>query len=183
MSVLTPLEIQTREFTKTLRGYDVKQVDAWVQKIKENYEKIYVENHELKERLGKSEESIVHYRDLEDALQRTLVMAQKGAEDMRSNAEKESKMMLEQAETSAKAMKQKAEEEAERLVNDASRKAEEMLKIADERVGAILEEYRRLEKQANIFKVKFKAFLEAQLSMVEGNLDVTEEENGEKESA
>lgn len=176
MSVLTPMEIQTKEFAKALRGYDAKQVDTWVQKIKDSYEKLYVENHELKERLAKSEESIVHYRDLEDALQRTLVMAQKGAEDMRTNAEKESRIMLEQAETSAKAIKQKAEEEAERLVNDAARKAEEMLKMADERVGAILEEYRRLEKQANVFKVKFKAFLEAQLSLVEGKLDGVEKE-------
>lgn len=176
MSVLTPLEIQTKEFTKVLRGYDVKQVDTWVQKIKEHYEKLYVENHELKERLAKSEESIVHYRDLEDALQRTLVMAQKSAEDMRTNAEKEAKLMLEQAETAAKAIKQKAEEEAERMVQEAARKAEEMLKMAEERVSAILEEYRRLEKQANVFKVKFKALLEAQLSLVEGKLEEVEEE-------
>ncbi|RYD06357.1 hypothetical protein N752_05540 [Desulforamulus aquiferis] len=47
-----------------------------------------------------------------------------------------------------------------------------MLKLADERVGAILEEYSRLEKQSNIFRVKFKAFLEAQLQMVDGNLQL-----------
>ncbi|SHE56703.1 DivIVA domain-containing protein [Desulforamulus putei] len=174
MTVLTPMEIQTREFTKALRGYDVKQVDTWVQKIKEHYEKLYVENHELREKLARAEESMVHYRELEDALQRTLVMAQKNAEDMRSNAERESKVMLEQAEVAARTIKQKAEEEAERMINEASRKAEEMIKLADERVGAILEEYRRLEKQANVFKVKFKALLEAQLAMVEGKLEAIE---------
>lgn len=177
MNVLTPMEIQTKEFNKVLRGYDPKQVEAWVQKVKENYEKLYVENHELKERLAQSEDSVVHYRDLEDALQRTLVMAQKGAEDMRSNAERESKIMLEQAEVSARTIKQKAEEEADRMVNEASQKAEEMLKLADQRVGTILEEYRRLEKQANVFKAKFKALLEAQLEMVEGKLGSVDEES------
>ncbi|GAB6158921.1 hypothetical protein JCM39194_21210 [Desulfotomaculum varum] len=175
MTVLTPMEIQTKEFARTLRGYDVKQVDAWVQKIKEHYEKLFVENHELREKLARAEESMVHYRELEDALQRTLVMAQKNAEDMRSNAEKEARVMLEQAEVAARTVKQKAEEEAERMLHEASRKAEEMIKLADQRVGAILEEYRRLEKQANIFKVKFKALLEAQLAMVEGKLAAVED--------
>ncbi len=177
MSVLTPMEIQSKEFAKTLRGYDVKQVDTWIQKVKEHYEKPYVENHELREKLARTEESVVHYRDLEDALQRTLVMAQKSAEDMRGNAERESKIMLEQAELAARTVKQKAEEESERMLSEAARKAEEMIQLADERVGAILEEYRRLEKQANVFKIKFKALLEAQLAMVEGKLEAAEEES------
>ena len=70
-----------------------------------------------------------------------------------------------------------AEQEAERMVKDATHKAENMLKMAEERVGAILEEYRRLEKQANVFKVKFKALLEAQLEMVEGKLGTVDEEH------
>lgn len=177
MSVLTPMEIQGKEFSKTLRGYDVKQVDTWVQKVRENYERLYVENHELREKLAHTEDSVVHYRDLEDALQRTLVMAQKSAEDMRSNAERESKVMLEQAELAARTIKQKAEEESERMLSEAARKAQEMIQLADERVGAILEEYRRLEKQSNVFKVKFKALLEAQLAMVEGKLGTIEEES------
>ncbi|RYD06356.1 hypothetical protein N752_05535 [Desulforamulus aquiferis] len=107
MSILTPGEIQTKEFTKSIRGYDAKQVENWVQKVKENYERLFVENHELKERLAQAEDSIVHYRDLEDALQRTLVMAQKSSEDMRNNAERESKIMLEQAEVAARTIKQR----------------------------------------------------------------------------
>lgn len=176
LTVLTPMEIQTMEFTKTMRGYDVKQVEAWGQKVKENYEKLYVENHELRERLAQAEDSLIHFRDLEDALQRTLVMAQKSAEDMHNNAEREAKVMLEQAEVSARSLKQKTEEEAEKMVQKAARKAEEILKSADQRVGAILEEYRRLEKQSNVFKAKFKALLEAQLDMVEGKLTSVDEE-------
>lgn len=176
MTILTPMEIQAKEFNKAMRGYEVKQVDTWVQKVKENYEKLYVENHELKERLSQSEESLVHYRDLEDALQRTLVMAQKSSEDMRNNAEREAKVMVEQAEVAARAIKQRAEEETEKMLREAADRAESMLKNADQRVGAILEEYRRLEKQTNIFKVKFKALLEAQMDLVEGKLTEVDEE-------
>lgn len=176
MSILTPVEIQTKEFAKSIRGYDSKQVDNWLQKVKDSYERLFVENHELKERLAQCEDSMVHYRNLEDALQRTLVMAQKSAEDMRANAEKEARVMLEQAEVASRTIKQKAEEEAEQMVKSASSKSEEMLKLADQRVGAILEEYRRLEKQSNVFKIKFKALLEAQLEMVEGKI-APEEEN------
>ncbi|AEF95124.1 DivIVA domain protein [Desulfotomaculum nigrificans CO-1-SRB] len=176
MSVLTPMEIQAKEFNKSIRGYDVKEVDNWVQKVKENYERLYVENHELKERLEQNEQSLVHYKDLEDALQRTLVMAQKNAEDMKNNAEREAKVILEQAEMAAKTIKQRAEEEAEQMLKEASQKAEEMLKMADQRVGAILEEYRRLERQANVFRVKFKAFLEAQMDMLEGKLEPEQEQ-------
>lgn len=176
MSVLTPMEIQAKEFNKSIRGYDVKEVDNWVQKVRENYEQLYVENHELKERLGQNEASLVHYKELEDALQRTLVMAQKNAEDMKNTTDREAKVMLEQAEMAAKTTKQRAEEEAEQMLKEASQKAEEMLKMADERVGAILEEYRRLERQATVFRVKFKAFLEAQMDMLDGKLEMEEQE-------
>ncbi|GAB6181957.1 hypothetical protein JCM14036_32760 [Desulfotomaculum defluvii] len=175
MSYLTPVEIQAKEFAKVLRGYDTKQVDAWMQKIKDNYEKMYIENQELKEQLSQSQESIVHYRDLEDALQRTLVMAQKSAADMKNNAEQESRILLEQAKLSAQTITQKAEDEADCMVKDASRKAEEMLKMAEARVEAILVEYRHLEKQANVFRAKFKALLESQMELVEGKIQAVDE--------
>ncbi|MEG6522198.1 DivIVA domain-containing protein [Desulfotomaculum sp. 1211_IL3151] len=177
MSYLTPMEIQAKGFDKAIRGYDTKQVDAWMLKIKDNYEKIYVENHELKEQLSQSQESIVHYRDLEDALQRTLVMAQKSAEDMKKNAEREAKILLEQAEFSARTMTQQAEAESERIVKEASHRAEEMLKLAETRVEAILLEYRQLEKQAKVFRAKFRALLEAQMELMEGKVQAVEEES------
>ena len=47
--MLTPLDIQNKKFKKTLRGYDIKAVEEFLEEIMYDYEKVYKENVELKD--------------------------------------------------------------------------------------------------------------------------------------
>ena len=46
--MLTPVDIENKEFTKTFRGYDVYEVDEYMKDLVADYEKLYRENAELK---------------------------------------------------------------------------------------------------------------------------------------
>ena len=48
--MITPLDIQNKEFKKSLVGYKTKEVDAYLDSINEDYEKLYKENIELKDK-------------------------------------------------------------------------------------------------------------------------------------
>ena len=142
---LTPLDIHNKEFKRAFRGYAEEEVDEFLDKVIEEFEKLFKESLELKEKLEKKEGSIEEYKGLEETLKNTLVMAQQASEDVRRNAEKEAVVIFKEAQM-----------RAEVIVNEAKEKAD-----------GIGREYQHLEHQVQQFKVKFRAFLHAQLDMVD----------------
>lgn len=142
--MITPLEIQNQEFRKALRGYNEEEVDQFLDRVVRDYETLFKENHELKETISELEEKMKSYRDLEDTLQKTLILAQKTAEDIKANAEKE----------------------AELLIREARIKAENMLKEAEETVARQTADYQELKQRAEQMRVQLKSFLKAQLEVI-----------------
>ena len=47
--MLTPLDIENKRFTKTIKGYNVDEVDDFLDQLTLEYEKMYKENAEFKE--------------------------------------------------------------------------------------------------------------------------------------
>lgn len=147
--MLTPLDIHNREFKRCLRGYDIDEVDEFLDEVIRDFETLYKENLELKETIQKKDENINRYKELEQTLQNTLVLAQQTAEEAKQNAKKE----------------------AELIIWEARKKAEQMLSDAQEEIMEStkkLEGMRGLEKQ---LYVKMKSFLLTQLEYME-NYDV-----------
>ena len=54
MAPITPKALSEREFTKTIRGYSVSEVDEYIGRIVENYSILYRENIELARRLSEA---------------------------------------------------------------------------------------------------------------------------------
>lgn len=143
--MLTPLDIHNREFKRSLRGYDVDEVDEFLDEIIRDFEYLYKENLELKETIQKRDEEVNRYQELEQTLQETLVLAQQTGEEIKQNAKKEAELIIWEAQKKAEQILAKAE--AETLT------ATEML-----------EKMHGLEKQ---LYVKMKSFLTSQLEFLE----------------
>ena len=80
--MLTPLDIENKRFSKTLKGYNVDEVDDFLDQLTEDYEKIYRENAELRAQIDETKRELEHYKSVEHTLQNTLVMAQTTADDI-----------------------------------------------------------------------------------------------------
>ena len=143
--MLTPLDIHNQEFKRSLRGYDVDEVDEFLDEIIRDFEYLYKENLELKETIQKRDEEVNRYQELEQTLQETLVLAQQNGEEIKQNAKKEAELIIWEAQKRAEQILAKAE--AETLT------ATEML-----------EKMHGLEKQ---LYVKMKSFLTSQLEFLE----------------
>ena len=50
--MITPLDIQNKVFKKGIRGYNAKSVDIFLDEVIEDYEKIYKENIEFKDKIN-----------------------------------------------------------------------------------------------------------------------------------
>ncbi|MCL6635643.1 MAG: DivIVA domain-containing protein [Peptococcaceae bacterium] len=166
--MLTPLEIQNKEFRRSFRGYNDEEVDSFLDRVNHDYEALYKENRELKERLDEYERSMARYKEIEEVMKNTLVMAQKNASDLKANAEKEAQLIVEKARQEAGVILAEAEEKGKELFEEARRRAGQMIDEAEKKVGALMDEYQQLEKQARIFRARFPSFLEAELKLLEG---------------
>lgn len=143
--MLTPLDIHNQEFKRSLRGYDVDEVDEFLDEIIRDFEYLYKENLELKETIQKRDEEVNRYQELEQTLQETLVLAQQTGEEIKQNAKKEAELIIWEAQKRAEQILAKAE--AETLT-----------------AAEMLEKMHGLEKQ---LYVKMKSFLTSQLEFLE----------------
>ena len=94
--MLTPLDIENKRFTKTLKGYNVEEVDDFLDQLTLEYEKLYKENAEYRDQVDKYQKDIEHYRNVEHTLQNTLVMAQKQADQIIRDAQNDARKAVDE---------------------------------------------------------------------------------------
>lgn len=141
---LSPLDIHNKEFTRGFRGYSEDEVNEFLDQIIKDYEIILREKKELEDRIKTMSEQMTHYNNLEDTLQKSIVVAQEAAEEVRRNSQKEAKLIVKEA-----------EKNADRIVNEALSKARKITIEIDE-----------LKKQSKVFRNRFKMLVEAQLDLL-----------------
>ncbi|MET0785239.1 MAG: DivIVA domain-containing protein [Paenisporosarcina sp.] len=141
---LSPLDIHNKEFGKGFRGYNEDEVNEFLDQIIKDFELLLKEKKELEEKLKSSSERVGHFTTIESTLQKSIVIAQEAAEEVRRNSQKEAKLIVKEA-----------EKNADRIVNEALTKAR--------RIALEIEE---LKKQSKVFRNRFKMLVEAQLDLI-----------------
>ncbi|HBG92256.1 MAG: hypothetical protein A2X54_00850 [Nitrospirae bacterium GWF2_44_13] len=142
---ITPLDIQQKQFPMKFRGFDVEEVYAFLEVVREEMEDILRENASLKEAIQRAENQIKDFKDMESTLRETLMTAQNMVEDYKTNARKE----------------------AELLVREAEMRAETLLRDAQEKVIKIHEDIVDLKGIRRHFKEELKRLIEGHLKMLE----------------
>jgi len=96
---ITPMDIRQQQFTvKMFRGFDVQEVDTFLEDLAEDYEALLKENQLLKEQLQALEERTRGLEDRERILQETLVTTQRVTEEMKESARREAALLVREAE-------------------------------------------------------------------------------------
>ena len=139
--MLTPMDIQNREFKKGFRGYNENEVDEFLDMIVADYERLLRENEKLKERAGNNEKELTHYKGLEQNLQDTLLVAQKTAEDVLNAARKNAKEIRENAANEAQTVHENTIREAQNIRVQAQLDAKQRVDETIFKLNAIMMEY------------------------------------------
>ena len=160
--MITPLEIEGKEFKTSLSGgYSKKEVDGFLKDILKDYERMYKENIEYKDKLLLLQDSIQYYKSMEENLQKTLLLAEKTADETRSNA---------------RAV-------AAQIEKDAELKAQELINEARKELVKIHNETEKMITNFELGKSQMKQALLAQLDFIEKqcNIDIAEKEEKKQE--
>ena len=143
--MLTPLDIENKTFNKQLMsGYSVEEVQEFMKDILQDYEKLYKENIEYKDKIDVLNQGIQHYKAIEDTIQNALVVAQGTAESVKLNAKAEADNIIKEAEINA-------------------------LKSVDNINKQVVEKRLQLDdtkKQFEVYKARMEALLISQLELL-----------------
>ena len=138
--MMTPQEVGSRSFSKaTLGGYNLAQVDEFLDVLTEDYAALYNENAILKNKLKVLSETVEEYRATDNAMRKALLAAQQMADAMVADAKKKQTELVGEAE---KAAQQRVSELQESIAAEEYR-----LRQAQESTAAYVKKLRSLYEQ------------------------------------
>lgn len=116
--MLSPIDLETKEFKKTLGGYNREDVDQFMTMIFQDYKTIYMENVSLKDKVNMLSSAVSKYKSMEDVLQSTLVVAQTASDELKNTAREKAGVIVEEAELRAGKVELEAKQKLSRIEND-----------------------------------------------------------------
>ena len=99
---ITPMDIQNKEFERSFRGYDIEDVDEFLDRAAKDLEQLMRENVELKDQTNQLLEKNKNYQKLEETMHNAIVVAQETAEEVKLTARREAELIRREAESEAK---------------------------------------------------------------------------------
>ena len=100
--MMTPQEVASHAFAKaTFGGYNMAMVDEFLDSLTADYTTLYNDNAILKGKLKVLSDTIEEYRATDNAMRKTLLVAQQMAEAMVHEAEEKKTSLVQDAETAA----------------------------------------------------------------------------------
>lgn len=152
--MITPADIENKEFSRAKKGYDVDEVDDFLDLIIVDMEKLIRENRQLKDELSKAHVQVDKHMSTETSVYETLESARSLMNDIAASAERRAEILLKNAELEANLITREAKES----------------------VAKYTEEGNRLKGRVEMLKERYKKMLEAELERLDfGSAEVLED--------
>ena len=142
---VTPLDIQQQQFKTRFRGFDIREVDTFLEQMAETVESLQKENQNLGDEVRRLELEIQGYRKREETFKRALLNSQKVLDQMKDNARRSAELIIAEAEV----------------------KAEKILNKAHNRLAQLHEDITELKRQRTQIEVQISSIIEAHSRLLE----------------
>ena len=146
---ITPLDIQQQKFKTRIRGFDVREVDAFLEQVANVFESLKRNHKDMQEEVRRLEIEIQGYRKREETFKRALLNSQKVLDQMKDNARKSAELIIAESEV----------------------KAEKILNNAHNRLAQLHEDISELKRQRTQIEVQIGSIVEAHSKLLELSKD------------
>ncbi len=154
---IDPSEIEIPKFRLSLKGYNHREVDEFIMRLREDYQEIVHQNNVLTEEINELKEQIKGYTSKKERLEDALISAQKSAQLISENSQEQAKL----------------------IVKDAEIKANRILEEGEKKLQELRNEIANLNEQKRLFLTKLKSLITSHSEL----LNFYEEEHPEKKEA
>lgn len=111
VNVIKPVDIQNKDFEKKLKGYDINEVDEFLDLVIRDYDMLYRENKVLKEKNLSLKDAVDRYKLMDVTIKQTVSVAQKNADEIIAAAKTEAQTIIEKAKLEAAKAQRDIDEE------------------------------------------------------------------------
>lgn len=171
-------EISADKIKSGLGGYKKKATREYLDSLRAEYDSLYKENIELKDKLSVLSEGVQYYKNMEKSLQKALVLAERTTSETVHAAEVKAQAMEKEAQAKAEMLTKEARHKAEECEKDAARKAELLIRDAKQQADTAIaqgnEELRKVHSQIMTliqqyeqYKSQYKQLALAQMNVLE----------------
>jgi len=122
---IDPSEIEIPKFRLSLKGYNHREVDEFIMRLREDYQEIVHQNNVLTEEINELKEQIKGYTSKKERLEDALISAQKSAQLISENSQEQAKLIVKEAEIKAKAILEEGEKKLQELRNEIANLSEQ----------------------------------------------------------
>lgn len=143
--MLKPMDIHNKEFKRVMRGYDVEEVDQFLDEIIVDFEKMQRELDVLKTQISNYSENMNSYREKELSLNNVMLSAQRFADQLTQDAERKAAV----------------------IIANAEREAEKIVGSTQEKYNQVLADYAMLANRYNDAKETLRDYFRTQLTMLD----------------
>jgi len=151
---LSPLFIKKQEFEKSMRGYNVDEVQAFLDKISSEMEELINENEKLEQEVAELNHKVEEFQKIEKNLQDTLIKTQETSAQAIESSKKQAALIVKESEIKANQIIQNAED------------------IANEMRNAVIV----LREEKDLIIARLKAIVSTQSNLLEGKVKEAGEE-------
>lgn len=141
--------ISRKQFTKRLRGYDQQEVTVFLRNVAEYTSGLEKQIDTLKAELEDTKREVRELRSRDQSFEAALAQAREMSAEIKTNAERESKL----------------------IVSEAELQAEKILNQAHTRLAQIHDDIAELKRQRTQFEVRLRSLVEAHLKLMDVELD------------
>lgn len=142
---LTPLDIQQRQFKIRFRGFDVREVDTFLEQTADTIESLRSEIEGLQAEIRRLKLECQAYQEREETFKRAMLNSQTVLEHMKQNAQKAAELVIAETEV----------------------KAEKMLNRAHNRLAQLHEDIVELKRQRMQIEVQIRSILESHTKLLD----------------
>ena len=153
---LSPLDVQQHKFSVKFRGYDVEEVESFLEAVAQEVEEYIHKINGLNEELERKNERIWEYQNMEKTLKETLMIAQAASEELKHNAK-----------IAAEDIRKHAQREADSTIDDAKRQAARILEEANIALARTLSELSTLKGKKIILEQELRGILETHVRLLD----------------
>lgn len=142
---ISRIDLLNQRFSRSIRGYSVEEVDRTMQEVADAIGQLSEQNAQLESRVTDLGKRLTDYRSREETLRETLMTAQRIADDMKANAQREAQLIIDAAHS----------------------KAETLINQGHQRLARIHSEISEAKKVRMQFEMKVEAVINAHASLLE----------------
>ena len=139
----TPLDIQQQKFKVRFRGFDIQEVDRFLEQIAEAFELLQRENEIALEEIRRIKLESQGYREREETFKRAMLNSQKVMDQMKTNAQKSAELIIAGAEVNAEKILNKAHNRLAQLHEDIAELKRQRMQI-EIQIRSVIETHTKL---------------------------------------